>query len=91
VATALSSRRALLDPPTRARVASAKRVIAVGCVAVFATAFAATKLSHPSHTKHHLEQLNAPASFVQQLNDSQLQGGVIAAPEAPPEAQTAVS
>jgi hypothetical protein len=70
---------------------SAKRVVALGCLAAFAAAFAATKLSHPSHAKHPLKRLDAPAAFVKQLQDHQLRGGVIAAPEAPPEAQTAAS
>jgi hypothetical protein len=91
VATPVASRRALLDAPTRARIVSVKRVVVVGCAAAFAAAFAATKLSHPSHAKHRLERLDAPASFVSQLRDDQLRGGVIAAPEAPPEAQTASS
>jgi hypothetical protein len=81
----------LLDPPTRSRVVGLKRVVAVGCIAAFAAAFAATKLSHPSHAKHPLKRLDAPSSFVQQLHDDQLRGGVIAAPEAPPEAQTSTS
>ena len=81
----------MLDVPTRTRIVSAKRVVAVGCIAAFAGAFAATKLSHPSHAKHPLQRLDAPTSFVNQLRDDQLRSGVIAAPEAPPEAQTATS
>jgi hypothetical protein len=81
----------LLDPGTRGRVATVKRVVAFGCVAAFAVAFGATKASHPSHAKHRLTRLDAPTGFVRQLRDDQLQGGVVAAPEAPPEAQTAVS
>lgn len=91
MASAISSRRALLDPGTRTRVVTAKRAVAFGCIAAFAVAFGATKVSHPSHAKHRLKQLNAPTTFVQQVQQSQLQGGVVAAPQAPPEAQTAVS
>jgi hypothetical protein len=91
VASAISSRRALLDPRARARVVTAKRAVTFGCVAAFAAAFAATKISHPSHAKHALTRLDAPQSFVKQLQDDQLRGGVIAAPQAPPEAQTAAS
>jgi hypothetical protein len=91
MATAVSSRRALLDPRAQARIAGAKRLVAFGCVAAFAAAFGLTKLSHPSHTKHALTRLDAPDSFVQQLQGDPLRGGVIAAPEAPPEAQTAAS
>ena len=91
MASAISSRRALLDPSARARVVTAKRAVLVGCLAAFAGAFVATKVSHPSHAKHALLRLDAPSKFVQQLQDDQLRGGVIAAPEAPPEAQTAVS
>ena len=59
---------------------------------VFAIAFGVTRASHPSHTKHGLKQLNPPQDFVQQLQqDQQLQGGVVAAPQATPEAQTAAS
>lgn len=91
MATALSSRRALLDPSTRARVAGAKRLVAAGCVVAFGAAFVLTKASHPSHAKHQLQRLDAPGAFVRQLQDDSLRGGVVAAPQAPPEAQTAVS
>lgn len=91
MATAISSRRALLDPATRTRVAGVKRLVAVGCVAAFGAAFVLTKASHPSHTKHSLQRLDAPDAFVRQLQDDALRGGVVAAPQAPPEAQTAVS
>jgi hypothetical protein len=89
--TAISSRRALLDEHARARVAVAKRLVAVGCVAAFGAAFLLTKTSHPSHAKHALTRLQAPDGFVKQLRDDQLRGGVIAPPQAPPEAQTAAS
>ena len=92
MASAISSRRRLLDPGTRERVLNAKRVVVFGCAAAFGVAFGLTKASHPSHPKHPLRQLDAPAAFVRQLqNDEQLRGGVIAAPQAPPEAQTAAS
>jgi hypothetical protein len=91
MATAISSRRALLDPSTRARIAGAKRVVAAGCLVAFGAAFVLTKASHPSHPKHRLERLDAPNSFVRQLQQDALRGGVVAAPQAPPEAQTAVS
>jgi hypothetical protein len=91
MATAISSRRALLDPSTRARIAGAKRVVAAGCLVAFGAAFVLTKASHPSHAKHRLERLDAPNSFVRQLQQDALRGGVVAAPQAPPEAQTAVS
>ena len=91
MATAISTRRALLDPATRARVAGAKRLALVCGVVVFGAAFAATKASHPSHAKHPLKRLDAPNRFVRQLQDDTLRGGVVAAPQAPPQAQTAVS
>jgi hypothetical protein len=91
MASAISSRRALLDPGTRGRVASVKRLVAVGCVATFAVAFGLTKLSHPSHAKHALHRLDPPDTFVRQIQDQQLRGGVIAPPSAPPAAQTAAS
>jgi hypothetical protein len=91
VATAISRRRALLDPGTRGRVVTVKRAVAFGCLAAFAAAFGATRASHPSHAKHALTRLDPPGAFVRQLQDDQLRGGVVAAPEAPPEAQTAVS
>jgi hypothetical protein len=81
MATALSSRR----------VAFAKRAVLGVCAVGFAAAFVLTKASHPSHAKHHLSRLDAPQGFVKQLQDGQLQGGVIAPPQAPPEAQTATS
>jgi hypothetical protein len=91
MASAISSRRALLDPGARMRVGRAKMLVAVGCVAGFAVAFGLTKASHPSHAKHPLKRLDAPGAFVKQLQEGQLRGGVIAAPQAPPEAQTSVS
>ena len=91
MASAIASRRRLLDPGTRERVVTAKRAVAFGCVAAFALAFGLTKASHPSHAKHHLERLQAPNSFVKQLQDHQLRGGVVAPPQASPEAQTATS
>ena len=91
MATAISSRRALLDPRARARVAGAKRLLALGCVAAFGAAFVLTKVSHPSHAKHPLTRLDAPDGFVKQLRKDQLRGGVIAPPQAPPEAQAAAS
>lgn len=67
-------------------------MLVAGAIAAFAVAFGMTKVSHPSHAKHGLKRLDAPRGFVQQLQqDAQLQGGVVAAPEAPPEAQTAAS
>jgi hypothetical protein len=91
MATAISSRRALLDPSARARVAGAKRVVAAGCLVAFGAAFVLTKASHPSHAKHALKRLDAPNAFVRQLQHDALRGGVVAAPQAPPEAETAVS
>ena len=91
MATALSRRRALLDPASRGRVRLAKALVIGGCAAGFGAAFVLTKTSHPSHAKHALTRLDPPASFVQQIRDDQLRGGVVAAPQAPPEAQTATS
>jgi len=91
VASAISSRRALLDPGTRGRIVTAKSIVVFGCAATFAVAFGVTKASHPSHAKHALARLDAPHRFVRQLQDNALRGGVVAAPQAPPEAQTAVS
>jgi hypothetical protein len=91
MASAISSRRALLDEGARKRVAGAKRLVVFGCATGFALTFGLTKLSHPSHAKHPLQRLEAPGAFVRQLHDDQLSGGVIAPPQAPPEAQTAAS
>lgn len=71
--------------------ADAKRLLVVCGVAVFGAAFVATKASHPSHAKHGLTRLDAPSGFVSQLQDDSLRGGVVAAPQAPPQAETAVS
>jgi hypothetical protein len=91
MASAISSRRALLDPAARTRVVTAKRAVVVGCAAAFAVAFGLTRTSHPSHAKHGLTRLDPPGSFIDQLQEDQLRGGVIAAPQAPPEAQTSTS
>jgi len=88
----MSSRRSLLDPASRARAGRAKGAVVLVAVAAFGIAFGLTRTSHPSHTKHGLKRLDAPGRFVQQLQqDAQLQGGIVAAPQAPPEAQTAAS
>ena len=81
----------MLDPGTRGRVVTVKRAVAVAGVAAFAAAFGLTRAGHPSHAKHRLTQLDPPTGFVKQVQASRLQGGVVAAPQAPPEAQTAVS
>lgn len=91
MATAISSRRALLDPSARARVAGAKRLVAAGCIVGFGAAFVLTKASHPSHAKHPVKRLAAPDAFVRQLQDDALRGGVVAPPQAPPAAETATS
>jgi hypothetical protein len=67
MASAISSRRALLDPGARARVITAKRAVVIGCAAAFAVAFGLTRTSHPSHAKHALERLDPPGGFVQQV------------------------
>ena len=88
----MSSRRRLLDAPARARAGRAKAVLLLAAAGSFALAFGLTRTSHPSHAKHRLQQLDAPSGFVQQLQqDERLRGGIVAAPQAPPEAQTAVS
>jgi hypothetical protein len=88
----MSSRRRLLDPAARIRAGRAKGVVALAAVAAFGVAFGLTRTSHPSHAKHGLKRLDAPGRFVRQLQeDAQLRGGIVAAPQAPPEAQTAAS
>jgi hypothetical protein len=69
----------------------AKTIVIGGCAAAFAGAFVLTKASHPSHAKHRLSRLDPPASFVNEIRNDQLRGGVVAAPQAPPEAQTATA
>jgi hypothetical protein len=92
MALAMSERRGLLDPATRARAGRAKVLVLLGAAGVFALGVGVTKASHSSHTKHHLQRLDPPQAFVQQLQSDQgLQGGIVAAPQAPPEAQTAAS
>lgn len=81
----------MLDPGTRGRIVTVKRAVVVGCAAAFAVAFGLTRASHPSHAKHALTTLDPPTGFVKQVQENQLQGGVVAAPQAPAEAQTAVS
>ena len=91
MASAISSRRALLDPATRARIGRAKGLVAACGVVAFGAVFVLTKASHPSHAKHALTRLEAPDAFVKQLRDDALRGGVVAPPQAPPQAATAVS
>jgi len=92
MSVAMSSRRRLLDDAARARAGRAKLFVLLGGAAVFAAGFGLTKASHPSHAKHRLQRLDPPTGFVQQLRqDQQLRGGLVAAPQAPPQAQTSAS
>ena len=88
----MASRRRLLGDAERMRAGRAKAAVLVGGAAVFAAAFGLTRASQPSHPKHPLKKLTPPGAFVRQLqSDQQLQGGFVAAPQAPPEAQTSAS
>jgi hypothetical protein len=88
---AMTGRLRLLDPATQTRAGRARRFVVIGGVAAFAVAFGLTRSAHPSHAKHPLTRLDAPRSFVDQLRADELRGGVVSAPQAPPEAQTASS
>jgi hypothetical protein len=88
----MASRRRMLDAAARTRAGRAKGTVVLAALATFGIAYGLTRASHPSHAKHALSRLDAPGGFVRQLQqDEQLQGGVVAAPQAPPEAQTTTS
>jgi hypothetical protein len=91
MAGTMSSRRRLLDAATQARAGRARALVLTSGVALFALAFGLTKASHPSNAKHALTRLDPPPTFVNQLQADELRAGVVAAPQAPPEAQTAAS
>ena len=65
-------------------------VLTVGAVS-FGLAMALSRASNPGHAKHAPTALAPPASFVDVVRQSSLQGGLLAPAQAPPDAATAVS
>ncbi len=75
----------------RRRARFAKAVLCTGGAAVFAGAMLLARTSFPGHAKAPTTPLNAPPKFVKIVRKNLLQAGIVAAPQAPPDATTSVS
>ena len=69
----------------------AKAVLAGSGIIAFGAVLALSRGSHASHTKHHPRALAAPSTFVEAVRSDLLRGGIVAPPEAPPQAETSTS
>jgi hypothetical protein len=85
-------------PPSPSRIAAARRraytakvLLAAGGLALFGTSMALARANHAGHVRHGVRPLQAPPMFVSAVHRDQLQGGIVAPPQAPPSAVTAVS
>jgi hypothetical protein len=81
------SRRA----PARRRAASAKVLLAVGGACTFLGAAALARVAYPGHVKRHPRSLAPPKRFVSIVRQNQLQAGILAPAQAPPEVTSSPS
>ncbi|HSD78240.1 MAG TPA: hypothetical protein VLA98_12585 [Solirubrobacteraceae bacterium] len=77
--------------PALRRAARGKVVLAAAGIVAFAGAFGLARRSHASHPKRPAGALAAPGRFVGIVRRNELQAGIVAPAQAPPEAQTSVS
>ncbi len=75
--------------PAKRRAASAKLALAAGGACVFLGAAALARVAYPGHAKRHSRALSPPQRFVQVVRRNQLQAGILAPAQAPPEATSA--
>ena len=75
----------------RRRAASAKVLLAVGGLCSFLGTAALARVSYPGHVKRHPRSLSPPKRFVSIVRQNQLQGGILAPAQAPPEERAADS
>jgi hypothetical protein len=75
----------------RRRAAVAKAVLAAGGAALFAATAVLARATYSGHPKRPSHSLSAPDRFVQVVRQNQLQAGILAPAEAPPQAATAQS
>jgi hypothetical protein len=77
--------------PARHRASLAKVALAAGGACVFLAASALAKVAYPGHVKRHARPLSAPRRFVEMVRQNQLQAGILAPAQAPPEVTSAPS
>ena len=75
----------------RRRAQAAKVLLAASGIALFGASMALARANHVGHVRHGVRPLQAPPRFVSAVRGDQLQGGIVAPPQAPPSAVTAVS
>jgi hypothetical protein len=85
-------------PSSPSRIAAARRradaakVLLAACgLALFGTSMALARANQAGHVRHAVRPLQAPRTFVAAVRSDQLEGGIVAPPQAPPSAVTAVS
>jgi hypothetical protein len=88
----------MMTSPTDSRIAAGRRrayrakiVLAASGALVFAASMALARANQVGHVRHSVQQLTAPRSFQAAVRSGRLQGGVVAAPQAPPSAVTGSS
>ena len=74
-----------------ARARRAKVVVTAGGIGLFGVALVLARASYASHAKHPPSALTPPQSFVDTVRNNQLEAGIVAPPQAPPEVQSATS
>jgi hypothetical protein len=82
------SRMAARLTPARRRAAVAKAVLAAGGAALFAATAVLARASYAGHPKRSSHALSAPDRFVQVVRQNQLEAGILAPAQAPPQAAT---
>jgi len=75
--------------PARRRVTAAKVALAATGACVFLGVAALARVAYPGHAKRHSRALSPPQRFVQIVRRNQLQAGILAPAQAPPEATSA--
>jgi hypothetical protein len=75
----------------RRRARAAKVMLAASGALLFAASMALARANQVGHVRHGIRPLEAPRSFRSAVRSDQLQGGIVAPPQAPPSAVTASS
>ena len=73
----------------RRRASIAKLVLAAGGAFVFVSSAALARVAYPGHVKRPARSLAAPRRFVRIVRQNQLESGILAPAEAPPEVASA--
>jgi hypothetical protein len=77
--------------PARRRASLAKAALAAAGACVFVAAAALARVAYPGHAKRPARPLSAPKRFVAIVRQNQLQAGILAPAQAPPEVTSAPS